>query len=94
MAAKPEKIDKFFAELLNLKELNNDTIRTKAFTLLFLYIKQGPIMAYEKIPGVLEVIDYFEDAISKIPLRDRNEDFIITSHFFSTIIKIKFYLIN
>lgn len=94
VAAKPEKIDKFFAELLNLKELNNDTIRTKAFTLLFLYIKQGPIMAYEKIPGVLEVIDYFEEAISKIPLRDRNEDLIITSHFFSTIIKIKFYIIR
>ena len=92
--AKPEKIQKFYTEMLRMQEPTSDTIRLKTYSLLFLYLQQAPILAYNNSPGVVEVLNNLESCAASLSIRDRNEDFIRMSHMFGIVIKFKFFIIK
>ena len=92
--AKPEKIQKFFAELLRLPSLEIDTIRLKAYSILYTYLQQAPVIAYNNSPGVLEVVNYIESCASPFPFHERNDYFLRVTHLFGVVIKLKFYMIK
>jgi serine/threonine protein kinase len=92
--AKPEKITKFYTELLKMQDLDDDIIRLKTFSLLFLYLQKAPVLAYTQSPGVLEVINYIEACTCTLSVKQRNEYFIRITHMFSIVIKMKYYMVR
>ena len=92
--AKPEKIQKFFAELLRLPNLSNDLVRLKTYSILYSYLQQAPVIAYNNFPGVLEVVNYIESNACPFPFRERNDYFLRVTHLFGVITKLKFYMIK
>ncbi|CAG9320725.1 unnamed protein product [Blepharisma stoltei] len=91
--AKPQKISKFYTEMLRLQNLHNPQVRLKACLLLFLYLIEGPLYVFQATPGVVEVLHYIESFCSVRPGHPLlSEFFRRVTNAFSAAIKQKYYL--
>lgn len=91
---KPGKIKKFFLEMLRLQNLDNEIVRIKVYELLFLYIQQAPVLAYNARPGVLDLLNRVEWYSTESSYFERKQGLSRLRHLFSIVIKLKFYLVK
>jgi serine/threonine protein kinase len=94
VVANPQKITKFYSELFKIEELENDIIRLRACCLLFLYLKNAPLLVYNQKPGPLEALNFFQKHVGNILPKDRNETTIVLAHAFCKVICMKFYIVK
>lgn len=87
----PEKIQKFFIELQNHTRFMNGTVKIRALSMLFAYLKRAPLIAFTQDPGIFSLLLNISQKNSQ---QEGNEETKQTIQGLIQIILIKYYVIK
>ena len=90
----PGKISKFYNEIQQLQELNENEIRVKAYTLLFIYLQKAPVTSFNILPGVLDVLFAVESKLRPSIQFYTNDLMLRFAHILNLLIKSKLYIVK
>ena len=92
---KPYKIKKFFQEMAKLIGLSHPRTRLNACSLLFVYLREAPLLAYEAAEEFETLVEYIDSQCfvkPKHPLKTQHFKAITNS--FCSVIKEKFFIVK